>query len=216
MLCLCLALTGCLTLSGCGGSGKARAGGDGSPAPSGTSATVSAVPTGSAMSSAVPTSDTAEVVDPSSDPGETDQTTSDTADVVDPSSDPGETDRTTAAALPVLGTPWAPSQQGYGTARPATVYNGGDSTGRVSKITWDDWGAAKAVGHGMGWLPNAKTGVVADGYFAPMTVVAFRLGTCKGRTAYLAVTWYAPSAGQAFDSGTYINACTGDYVGSQG
>ena len=39
--------------------------------------------------------------------------------------------------------------QGFGQARPATVYNGGDPTGRVTAVTWNSWGGPTAVGTGM-------------------------------------------------------------------
>lgn len=91
---------------------------------------------------------------------------------------------------------------------PATVFTRGDRTGLVKDIDWDSWGGRQAVGHGEGVYP----GNVAQGSPVDVTVIAFRLGTCRGVPAYQAVEWFAPSRGQRFDPRSYINACTGDDV----
>lgn len=105
---------------------------------------------------------------------------------------------TTTTAPPTLGTVWAPNQQGYGEVAPTTIFNGGDPTGLVSNITWDNWGASRATGTGTGlWVDPRKS--VADGQRLRATVVAYDLGTCKGRPAYLHVTWYFPSKGESFN-----------------
>jgi hypothetical protein len=45
------------------------------------------------------------------------------------------------------------------------------------------------------------------------SIVAFHLGMCRVRPSYNAVTWYFPKYGETFNPGSYINACTGKYVG---
>jgi hypothetical protein len=45
-------------------------------------------------------------------------------------------------------------------------------------------------------------------------IVAFHLGSCRGRSSYNAVEWFFPKYGESFNPRRYINACTGQYVGS--
>jgi len=115
-----------------------------------------------------------------------------------------------AASTPILAGPWAPHQTGYGHARPATVDNNGDPTGRVTQIHWSTWGGASAVGGGISDYvgPNQS---VAQGSEESARIVAFHLGRCHGRRAYDAVEWYFPQHGQRFTAGTYIDPCTGAY-----
>lgn len=117
------------------------------------------------------------------------------------------------AGGPVLGAEWGSDQEGYGTARPATVFNGGDPTGLVSDISWDSWEGSRVTGHGTAVYVTADQ-TVADGTDEPATIVAFDLGDCNGRQAYRAVEWFFPQHGESFKPDQYINACTGDYVGS--
>jgi hypothetical protein len=124
---------------------------------------------------------------------------------------PSVTTTTALAAVPVLGRPWANNQQGYGQARPTEISNGGDPTGIVTNISWQSWGGPKATGTGTGSYdpPNQP---VSNSIQATATVVAFDLGTCQGKLMYRAVEWYFADEGQAFDPGTYLNDCTGQYV----
>jgi hypothetical protein len=115
-------------------------------------------------------------------------------------------------ATPVLGKPWASNQQGYGQVRPSTISNGGDPTGIVSNITWQSWGGPQATGIGTSDFVAANQ-IVADGTEEPATVVAFDLGNCEGKLMYQAVEWYYPQHGQSFSPATYMNLCTGTYVG---
>jgi hypothetical protein len=117
------------------------------------------------------------------------------------------------APLPTLGLLWSSNQKGYGQARPSTVFNGGDPTGLVTGISWSSWGGATAIGTGTAeWVgPNQY---VATGTEETATIVAFDLGTCGGRPAYQAVEWYFPQHGQKFDPASYIQDCTGQYVGN--
>lgn len=117
-----------------------------------------------------------------------------------------------STSAPILGLRWAPSQQGYGEVKPLSIFNGGDPTGRVTNIRWRSWGASKAVGSGTGWYVGQNQSV-AGGQLEPATIVAWNRGLCRGRLAYQAIEWYFPRQGQSFDPTTYINICTGTYVG---
>jgi hypothetical protein len=115
-----------------------------------------------------------------------------------------------AASQPILAGPWARSQQGYGHARPATIFNGGDPTGLLTHIEWLTWGGARAVGVGTSTYvgPHQAT---AEGTLQAAVVVLFKLGACRGHRAYDAVTWYFPEHGESFSATRYINACSGQY-----
>jgi hypothetical protein len=103
--------------------------------------------------------------------------------------------------------------QGFGQVEPSTIFNGGDPTGLVKHITWQSWGAAKAIGYGQAEYvgPNQS---VATGKQKPVTVVAFHLGMCDGKLMYQAVEWYFPAEGQSFNAKQYEDVCTGSYVPS--
>ena len=111
--------------------------------------------------------------------------------------------------IPVLGRQWGRGQNGYGQAKPPTIFNGGDPTGLVDNITWVTWGSDRATGTGLGYFPRRT---VADSTRERATVVAFNLGTCGGVPMYQAVEWFFPQEGGSFDPNTYINICTGEYV----
>jgi hypothetical protein len=116
-----------------------------------------------------------------------------------------------AGRVPVLAGPWSRDQEGYGHAKPRTIFNGGDPTGLVKKIHWTSWGGPQAIGSGTGFWVGPHQ-VVAQGHFEKgAKVVLFQLGRCHGKSAYDAIEWFFPSRGQRFSSGTYINACTGKY-----
>jgi hypothetical protein len=112
---------------------------------------------------------------------------------------------------PTLGRVWAPNQEGYGTVRPAKVFNGGDPTGMIWGITWSSWGGEQATGTGTAhWEPPGAS--VADSVNEPATIVAYNLGTCNSQLMYQAAKWYFPGKGQAFNPAGHYNICTGDYV----
>ena len=117
------------------------------------------------------------------------------------------------AALPVLGRLAGvfTQGQGFGQVKPAEIFNGGDPTGLVTKLTWSSWGGSQAVGSGMSDYVGPGQSV-ATGKQKPVTVVAFKLGTCHGTLMYKAVEWYFPKEGQAFSPGQYENICSGRYV----
>lgn len=108
---------------------------------------------------------------------------------------------------PTLGVVWAPNQQGYGTARPSTVFNGGDPTGEVTGITWSSWGGSQAVGRGTAeYVADGQS--VAEGHEEPATIVAFDLGSCAGAQRYRAVVWYFPQHGESFQPRHDYDLCT--------
>ena len=119
---------------------------------------------------------------------------------------------TQQAAVPTLGTSaWAPPDaKGYGTVKPATIFNGGDPSGLVNGVIWSGWGSTKATGSGTAeYIAPGQSD--ASGTQAAATVVAFDLGTCNGKLMYQEIEWYFPEDGQSFNSNSYINICTGAY-----
>jgi hypothetical protein len=103
---------------------------------------------------------------------------------------------------------------GFGTVKPARIFNGGDPTGLVTKIKWSGWGGPRATGTGQAEYvgPNQS---VAAGRAAQATVVAFRLGRCHGTLMYQAVEWFFPQHGQHFSPSDYENICTGTFHGTR-
>ena len=107
---------------------------------------------------------------------------------------------------PILGWKHAfQSGTGFGTAKPRTVYLGGDPTGEVKSITWQHWGAAHAVGFGQGRCPGQS---VAAGHPCAAALHVSQLGSCHGRRAYLKLAFYFKT-GQSWTAGSKWNACTG-------
>ncbi len=122
--------------------------------------------------------------------------------------------RVAAGAPPQLGRAASPIQSGFGRVRPQKIFLGGDPTGLVEHIHWTGWGASQAIGEGDGEYEWPGTAVAANGIGPGARVVAFHLGTCRGHPSYNALEWYFPKDGQVFSSHTYIDACTGAYVGA--
>jgi hypothetical protein len=108
---------------------------------------------------------------------------------------------------PTLGVVWGPNERGYGTARPSTVFNGGDPLGLIKSITWNSWGGPTADGTGTAeWVgPNQ---IVADGQDESAQIRAFDLGNCAGATRYRAVEWWFPQHGQTFQGEHTYDLCT--------
>jgi hypothetical protein len=178
---------GLAALAGCGSSGAA-AGGPPAPASAGTPAAATA---------------TSAVTPAAGSPA------------VTPPARPTVAAGASSAGTPVLGRLAGVFARGsgFGQARPAEIFNGGDPTGLVTKITWQSWGGATATGTGTTTYVPANE-PVADGRPETATVVAFDLGTCGGTYMYQAVEWYFPQHGQSFSAGQYENVCTGSYVPS--
>jgi hypothetical protein len=100
---------------------------------------------------------------------------------------------------------------GFGQVRPARIFNGGDPTGLVTRITWSSWGGGKAIGKGT-TVYVAPGQSNAQGRQQRVTVVAFRLGGCHGTVMYRAVEWYFPQHGQKFSASHYEDICAGSYA----
>jgi hypothetical protein len=88
-----------------------------------------------------------------------------------------------ADSTPVLGSPHhlAPVGKGWGKVAPRHIFNGGDPSGEVSKLTWKHWGAPRARGHGVTWLLRPD-----GGYYARPGRIVLRaeaLGRCPDGTA---------------------------------
>jgi hypothetical protein len=103
--------------------------------------------------------------------------------------------------------------RGFGQVRPPEIFNGGDPTGLVTKITWQSWGGATATGTGTSTYVGPGQSVAA-GTQQRATVVAFQLGTCQGKLMYRAVEWFFPQHGQSFTTTRYENICTGTFAGA--
>jgi hypothetical protein len=132
-----------------------------------------------------------------------------------PAAGTGATGASTAA-VPTLGRAAGDFAHGagFGTVKPARIFNGGDPTGLVTHISWKSWGGGRAVGTGTSvWVGPRQS--VAQGRPAAVTVEAFRLGMCHGKLAYRAVEWYFPEHGQSFNPHRYENICSGSYVPQQ-
>jgi hypothetical protein len=114
---------------------------------------------------------------------------------------------------PTMGLSTSPFQTGYGRPAPPSLYTGGDGTSWAAEIRWESWGGTKAVGHGTAAYlgPDARSS--ADAKSEPATIVAFDLGTCRGRRGYRAVNWYFPQHGESFDPTWHFDACEGEWGG---
>jgi hypothetical protein len=72
--------------------------------------------------------------------------------------------------------------EGWGTARPRRLYNGGDPSGLVTEIRWTSWGHSTAYGYGVHSI--FKPG---GGYYPQSVIVELRaqnLGKCGSQPAY--------------------------------
>jgi hypothetical protein len=82
---------------------------------------------------------------------------------------------------------------GWGTTRPKTIFNGGDPSGYVTKITWTAWGGKTAIGYGRNWIFKPTGGY----YSSPVTIElkAVNVGLCYrgGPPAYRRLVAREPS-----------------------
>lgn len=104
----------------------------------------------------------------------------------------GVTASSASAPVPVLGNAFVGSQ-GFGHAHPRLLSTGASPTVTVEHLHWKHWGAKQATGVGKGWYVPDNAKAVADGKIATEKVVAFRLGRCHGKRAYLKYIWYFPA-----------------------
>lgn len=91
--------------------------------------------------------------------------------------------------------------EGFGSAKPSRVFNGGDPTGLFWDITWDSWGAPIAYGHGTAnYEPPSAS--VADSYAQPADLAAYDLTTCGGKPTYRDLAVWFPTHGEHFNPKT--------------
>jgi len=87
----------------------------------------------------------------------------------------------------------APDGEGWGTARPAKIFNGGDPSGLVSHLRWVSWGGKTAIGHGLNAIFKPH-----GGYYGELAHIELRaqdLGKCSstGPRAYTQLWFRDPS-----------------------
>lgn len=103
---------------------------------------------------------------------------------------------TLAQTTPVLGSAAfaKPDGEGWGSARPRRVYNGGDPSGLVTEIQWTSWGSDTAIGYGLGNIFKPH-----GGYYHPVVVElrAQNLGHCGSQGAYTQLAIRVPSKPEA-------------------
>jgi hypothetical protein len=104
----------------------------------------------------------------------------------------GVTASSASAPVPVLGNAFADSH-GFGHAHPKLLASGPGPTVTVQHLHWRHWGAKQATGVGKGWYVPDNAQAVSDGKVATEKVVAFHLGKCHGKRAYLKYIWYFPA-----------------------
>jgi hypothetical protein len=88
-----------------------------------------------------------------------------------------------------------PDGEGWGAARPARIYNGGDPSGLVTEIQWTNLGGTVAIGYGLGSIFKPK-----GGYYSRPVLVELRaqtLGHCGSQRAYTQLAIRSPSKPEA-------------------
>ncbi len=108
--------------------------------------------------------------------------------------------------VPVLGKPNLRTK-GLGAAHPHEISLGGDALSYVGEIHWGNWGAPRAVGHGVAWYLPPGTRSVSEGHSEAATIVAFDLGTCNGKLAYRKLEWFFPAHGGHFKPANGNGVC---------
>ncbi len=102
---------------------------------------------------------------------------------------------TLAGSSVTLGSPkfYAPRSEGFGTVRPATIFNGGDPSGLVTKIQWTTWGGATAAGHGLNAIFKPHGGYYSQ--LVRIDLIARDKGTCPGSSqqAYRQLLFRVPN-----------------------
>jgi hypothetical protein len=112
-----------------------------------------------------------------------------------------------SAPVPVLGNARADTH-GFGHPHPSLMAAGPGATVTVQHVHWTHWGAKETTGVGKGWYVPDNARAQADGKIATEKVVAFDLGTCHGKRAYLKYIWYFPAYRKAPSRRQANPACT--------
>lgn len=86
-----------------------------------------------------------------------------------------------------------PAGEGWGTAQPAKIFNGGDPSGLVTQIHWKHWGSKASIGHGLNAIFKPHGGYY--GKLVHIELRAYDLGRCssKGPRAYTRLSVREPS-----------------------
>lgn len=87
--------------------------------------------------------------------------------------------------------------QGWGTSRPARIFNGGDQSGLVREIQWTSWGGKTAIGYGLNAIFKPQ-----GGYYSEPVLIELRasgLGKCSssGPLAYTHLSTRVPARPEA-------------------
>ncbi len=85
----------------------------------------------------------------------------------------------------------APTGEGWGTAHPRTIFNGGDPSGLITDVYWSSWGSTTARGTGRNPIFKPHGGYYR--HAVRIELEAKRLGQCEGRRAYLKLFVREPS-----------------------
>jgi hypothetical protein len=83
--------------------------------------------------------------------------------------------------------------EGWGTSKPAKIFNGGDPSGLVTHIHWTSWDSSSAIGYGLNAIFKPH-----GGYYSQLAHIELRahvLGKCSasGPRAYTQLSVRAPS-----------------------
>jgi hypothetical protein len=86
-----------------------------------------------------------------------------------------------------------PDGAGWGTAKPAKIFNGGDPSGLVTQIHWTHWGSKASIGHGRNAIFKPR-----GGYYRRLVHIelrAYDIGRCSsnGPRAYTRLSVREPS-----------------------
>jgi hypothetical protein len=85
-----------------------------------------------------------------------------------------------------------PHGEGWGTAKPTRIYNGGDPSGLVTHIHWKSWGGRSAIGYGLNAIFKPHGGYYS--HLAQIELRAHGLGKCgSGPRAYTQLSFRVPS-----------------------
>jgi hypothetical protein len=101
--------------------------------------------------------------------------------------------RVTASSYVLGSAAFAPGGKGFGTSKPRTIFNGGVPSGLVTRIRWQRWGSAHAIGFGKNAIYRPE-----GGYYARLATIelrASRRGRCpdSDQPAYLRLEARVPS-----------------------
>jgi hypothetical protein len=80
--------------------------------------------------------------------------------------------------------------EGWGTAEPSRISNGGDLSGLITDVRWRSWGESVAIAYGRNSIFKPR-----GGYFRRPVTIKLRaeaVGQCDGRRAYTRLSFRSP------------------------